>query len=65
MRPRMQGASAPARWVLSAPGERGPTIGSAAAGYQLYADYTRIYGGYLSKVGYGDARHLPYAVEQP
>ena len=29
-----------------------------------FADYTRMYGGYLSKAGYGDARYLPYAVEQ-
>ena len=43
--------------------ERGPTIGQPQL-VTSFADYTRIYGGYLSKAGYGDARYLPYAVEQ-
>ena len=29
-----------------------------------YADYQRMYGGYLSQAAYGSNRFLPYAVEQ-
>ncbi len=29
-----------------------------------FADYRRMYGGYLSEAGYGNGRYLPYAVEQ-
>ncbi len=43
--------------------ERGPVIGQPQL-ITSFADYTRMYGGYLSKAGYGDARYLPYAVEQ-
>ena len=43
--------------------ERGPVIGQPQL-VTSFADYTRMYGGYLSKAGYGDARSLPYAVEQ-
>ena len=43
--------------------ERGPVIGQPQL-VTSFADYTRMYGGYLSKAGYGDARYLPYAVEQ-
>lgn len=43
--------------------ERGPVIGQPQL-VTSFADYVRMYGGYLSKAGYGDARYLPYAVEQ-
>ena len=43
--------------------ERGPVVGQPQL-VTSFADYTRMYGGYLSKAGYGDARYLPYAVEQ-
>ena len=43
--------------------ERGPVIGQPQL-VTSFADYTRMYGGYLRKAGYGDARYLPYAVEQ-
>jgi len=43
--------------------ERGPVIGQPQL-VTSFADYTRMYGGFLSKAGYGDARYLPYAVEQ-
>ena len=43
--------------------ERGPVIG-APQFVTSFADYKRTYGGYLSDTKYGDARFLPYAVEQ-
>lgn len=43
--------------------ERGPVIGQPQL-VTSFADYKRMYGGYLSKAGYGGARYLPYAVEQ-
>jgi len=43
--------------------ERGPVIGQPQL-VTSFADYTRMYGGFLSKAGYGNARFLPYAVEQ-
>lgn len=43
--------------------ERGPVIGQPQL-VTSFADYTRMYGGFLSKAGYGEARYLPYAVEQ-
>lgn len=43
--------------------ERGPVIGQPQL-VTSFADYRRMYGGYLSETGYGDARYLPYAVEQ-
>ncbi|MDE7243025.1 MAG: phage tail sheath subtilisin-like domain-containing protein [Oscillospiraceae bacterium] len=43
--------------------ERGPVIGQPQL-VTSFADYRRMYGGYLSQAGYGDARYLPYAVEQ-
>ena len=43
--------------------ERGPVIGQPQL-VTSFADYRRMYGGYLSEAGYGDARFLPYAVEQ-
>lgn len=43
--------------------ERGPVIGQPQL-VTSFADYTRMYGGYLSKAGYANARYLPYAVEQ-
>ncbi len=43
--------------------ERGPVIGQPQL-VTSFADYTRMYGGFLSKAGYGNARYLPYAVEQ-
>ena len=38
--------------------ERGPILVTS------FADYKRMYGGYLSEAGYGSNRFLPYAVEQ-
>lgn len=43
--------------------ERGPVIGQPQL-VTSFADYRRMYGGYLSEAGYGSARFLPYAVEQ-
>lgn len=43
--------------------ERGPVIGQPQF-VSSFADYKRIYGGYLSQARYGDTRYLPYAVEQ-
>lgn len=43
--------------------ERGPVIGQPQL-VTSFADYRRMYGGYLSEAGYGGARYLPYAVEQ-
>ena len=43
--------------------ERGPVIGQPQL-VTSFADYKRMYGGYLSEAGYGSARFLPYAVEQ-
>ncbi len=43
--------------------ERGTVVG-APQFVTSFADYKRIYGGYLSDARYGDARFLPYAVEQ-
>lgn len=43
--------------------ERGPVTGQPQL-VASFADYRRMYGGYLSQAGYGSARYLPYAVEQ-
>lgn len=43
--------------------ERGPVTGQPQL-VTSFADYRRMYGGYLSQAGYGSARYLPYAVEQ-
>jgi len=43
--------------------ERGSTIGKPNL-VTSFADYRRTYGGYLSEARYGNARFLPYAVEQ-
>lgn len=43
--------------------ERGPVAGQPML-VTSFADYKRLYGGYLSEAGYGGARFLPYAVEQ-
>ena len=43
--------------------ERGPVIGEPQL-VTSFADYKRMYGGYLSEAGYHAARFLPYAVEQ-
>ena len=43
--------------------ERGPVIGEPQL-VTSFADYKRMYGGYLSEAAYGSARFLPYAVEQ-
>ena len=43
--------------------ERGPVIGQPQL-VTSFADYKRLYGGYLSQAAYGDNRFLPYAVEQ-
>ena len=41
--------------------ERGPVTGQPQL-VTSFADYRRMYGGYLSQAGYGSARYLPYAV---
>ena len=43
--------------------ERGPVIGQPQL-VTSFADYQRMYGGYLSQAAYGSNRFLPYAVEQ-
>ena len=43
--------------------ERGPVIGQPQL-VTSFADYKRMYGGYLSEAAYGSNRFLPYAVEQ-
>lgn len=43
--------------------ERGPVIGQPQL-VTSFADYKRMYGGYLSDAAYGSNRFLPYAVEQ-
>ena len=43
--------------------ERGPVIGKPQL-VTSFADYKRAYGGYLAEAKYGEARYLPYAVEQ-
>ena len=43
--------------------ERGPIMGQPQL-VTSFADYKRMYGGYLSEAGYGSNRFLPYAVEQ-
>ncbi len=43
--------------------ERGPVIGEPQL-VTNFADYKRIFGGYLSEASFGSARFLPYAVEQ-
>ena len=43
--------------------ERGPVIGQPLL-VTSFADYKRMYGGYLSEAACGNARFLPYAVEQ-
>lgn len=43
--------------------ERGPVVGQPQL-VTSFADYKRMYGGYLSEAKYGASRYLPYAVEQ-
>ena len=43
--------------------ERGPVVGQPQL-VTSFADYKRMYGGYLSEARYGGGRFLPYAVEQ-
>ena len=43
--------------------QRGPVLGKPQL-VTSFADYKRAYGGYLSEAKFGDARFLPYAVEQ-
>ena len=43
--------------------ERGPVVGQPQL-VTSFADYKRMYGGYLGEASYGNARFLPYAVEQ-
>ena len=43
--------------------ERGPVAGQPQL-VTSFADYKRMYGGYLSQAAYGSNRFLPYAVEQ-
>jgi phage tail sheath protein FI len=42
---------------------RGPVVGRPQL-VTSFADYQRMYGGYLSEIKYGPYRFLPYAVEQ-
>ena len=44
--------------------ERGPVIGQPQL-VTSFADYKRMYGGYLSDAAYGENRFLPYAVAGP
>lgn len=43
--------------------ERGPVIGQPQL-VTNFADYKRMFGGYLSEAAYGSGRFLPYAIEQ-
>lgn len=43
--------------------ERGPVVGQPQL-VTSFADYKRMYGGYLNEASYGGNRFLPYAVEQ-
>lgn len=43
--------------------ERGPVVGQPQL-VTSFADYKRMFGGYLSEAAYGNNRFLPYAVEQ-
>lgn len=43
--------------------ERGPVTGQPQL-VTSFADYKRLFGGYLSEAGYGANRYLPYGVEQ-
>ena len=43
--------------------ERGPVVGQPQL-VTSFADYKRMFGGYLSEAAYGNHRFLPYAVEQ-
>ena len=43
--------------------QRGPVVGKPQL-VTSFADYKRLYGGYLSEAKFGGARFLPYAVEQ-
>lgn len=58
----MQGASTSTAGFVGL-AERGPVIGQPQL-VTSFADYKRMYGGYLSEAGYGGSRFLPYAVEQ-
>lgn len=58
----MQGVSTSTAGLIGL-AQRGPVIGKPQL-VTSFADYKRIYGGYLSEAKYGDARYLPYAVEQ-
>ena len=43
--------------------QRGPVVGKPQL-VTSFADYKRAFGGYLSEAKFGEARFLPYAVEQ-
>ena len=58
----MQGVSTSTAGFLGI-AERGPVSGKPQL-VTSFADYKRIYGGYLSEARFGSARYLPYAVEQ-
>ena len=58
----MQGVSASTAGFVGL-AERGPVTGQPQL-VTSFADYKRMYGGYLSEAAYGGARFLPYAVEQ-
>ncbi len=58
----MQGVSTSTAGFLGL-AERGPVTGQPNL-VTSFADYKRMYGGYLSDAGYGKSRFLPYALEQ-
>ena len=58
----MQGVSTSTAGFVGLAG-RGPVIGQPQL-VTSFADYKRMYGGYLSQAAYGSNRFLPYAVEQ-
>ena len=58
----MQGVSTSTAGLVGL-AERGPVVGQPQL-VTSFADYRRMYGGYLSEAACGTARFLPYAVEQ-
>lgn len=58
----MQGVSTSTAGFIGV-AQRGPVTGKPQL-VTSFADYKRMYGGYLSDAKYGAARYLPYAVEQ-
>ncbi|MDR0491504.1 MAG: phage tail sheath family protein, partial [Oscillospiraceae bacterium] len=58
----MQGVSTSTAGIVGF-AERGPVVGKPLL-VTSFADYKRLYGGYLAESKYGANRFLPYAVEQ-